>query len=132
MQSGQLVLGCARPSCFGLGVKIDKDARFYRIHKKNDGFMRHDLKKYDEVKFMARESQLAWVGRLSPSSNITTQPLLLKCCTFDNLKNSWDRGIADVNPGQVGDEIMQDERQYAFDYIANIKKYFKKSGRWFN
>uniref|UniRef100_A0A1I8EF58 Uncharacterized protein n=1 Tax=Wuchereria bancrofti TaxID=6293 RepID=A0A1I8EF58_WUCBA len=147
LQSGQPVLGCARPSCFGWGVKTDKGARFYRIHKKNDGFMRHtDLKKYDNAKIMARESQLAfceknyasslcdenmqWVGGLSPSSNITTQPLLLKCCTFDNLKNSWDRGIADVNPGQivVGGEVMQDGRQYAFDYIANIKKYFKKNG----
>uniref|UniRef100_A0AAF5Q608 Uncharacterized protein n=1 Tax=Wuchereria bancrofti TaxID=6293 RepID=A0AAF5Q608_WUCBA len=144
LQSGQLVLGCARPSCFGLGVKIDKDARFYRIHKKNDGFMRHDLKKYDEVKFMARESQLAALqsgqlvlGCARPScfglgvkidKDARFYRLLLKCCTFDNLKNSWDRGIADVNPGQVGDEIMQDERQYAFDYIANIKKYFKKSG----
>ncbi|EJW79120.1 hypothetical protein WUBG_09971 [Wuchereria bancrofti] len=47
-----------------------------------------------------------------------------------NLINSWDRGIADVNPGQivVGGEVMQDGRQYAFDYIANIKKYFKKNG----
>uniref|UniRef100_A0A8L7YLR9 Uncharacterized protein n=1 Tax=Brugia malayi TaxID=6279 RepID=A0A8L7YLR9_BRUMA len=147
LQSGQPVLGCARPSCFGWGVKTDKGARFYRIHRKNDGFMRRtDLKKYDKAKTMARESQLAfceknyassscdenmqWVGGLSPSSNITTQPLLLKCCTFDNLKNSWDRGIADVNPGQivVGGEVMKDERQYAFDYIANIKKYSKKNG----
>ncbi|KAK6111980.1 hypothetical protein QQG55_45830 [Brugia pahangi] len=147
LQSGQPVLGCARPSCFGWGVKTDNGARFYRIHRKNDGFMRRtDLKKYDKAKIMARESQLAfceknyassscdenmqWVGGLSPSSNITTQPLLLKCCTFDNLKNSWDRGIADVNPGQivVGGEVMQDERQYAFDYIANIKKYSKKNG----
>lgn len=55
----------------------------------------------------------------------------MQCCTFDKLKNSWDRGIAEVNPGQivVGGEVMQDGRQYAFDYIANIKKYFKENGR---
>ncbi|VBB28367.1 unnamed protein product [Acanthocheilonema viteae] len=147
LKSGQPVLGCARPSCFGWGVKTDKGARFYRIHKKNDGFMRDsDLKKYDKAKIVARKSQLAfceknyaslscdentqWVGGLSPSSNITAQPLFLQCCTFDNLKNSWDRGIADVSPGQivVGGEVIQSERQYAFDYIANIKKYFKENG----
>ncbi|VDO38302.1 unnamed protein product [Onchocerca flexuosa] len=153
LRSGQPVLGCARPSCFGWGAKTDKGARFYRINKKSDGFMRDsDHKKYDKVKIVARESQLAvlqfqvceknysslscdentqWVGGLSPSSNITATPLRLQCCTFGKLKNSWDRGIADVGPGQIviGGEVMQGERQYAFDYIANIKKYFKENGR---
>lgn len=57
--------------------------------------------------------------------------LLLQCCKFDKLKNSWDRGIAEVGPGQIviGGEVMQGERQYAFDYIANIKKYIKENGR---
>ncbi|VDK82687.1 unnamed protein product [Onchocerca ochengi] len=159
LMSGQPVLGCARPSCFGWGTKTDKGARFYRINKKSDGFLRYsDLKKYDKIKIVARESQLAvrfinskftinnaceknysssscdentqWVGGLSPSSNITATPLRLQCCTYDKLKNSWDRGIADVGPGQivVGGEVMQGERQYAFDYIANIKKYFKENG----
>uniref|UniRef100_A0A915PX76 Uncharacterized protein n=1 Tax=Setaria digitata TaxID=48799 RepID=A0A915PX76_9BILA len=112
LSTGQPVLGCARPSCFGWGVKTDKGARFYRINKKNDGFMRKsDLKKYDKIKITARESQLA-------------------CCTFDNLKNSWDRGIADVSPGQivVGGEVMRGDRQYAFDYIANVKKHIKEDG----
>ncbi|VDK46558.1 unnamed protein product [Gongylonema pulchrum] len=62
LSSGQPVLGCARPSCFGWGEKSDARnmARFYRIHKKNDGFMRkNDLKKYDKVEIAAREPQLA-------------------------------------------------------------------------
>ncbi|VDN03148.1 unnamed protein product [Thelazia callipaeda] len=155
LSSGQPVLGCARPNCFGWGHRTDKGARFYRINKRNDGFMRKaDLKKYEKVKVTAHQSQLAvcfilsddivflvkvcekaytspscneytqWVGGISPLINATTQRLLLQCCTFDKLKDSWERGVADVAPGQivVGGEVMNGERQYAFDYIANIKK----------
>lgn len=56
--------------------------------------------------------------------------MAVQCCEYEPLKNSTDRGIAVVNPGQIviGGEILNGERQYAFDYISDVVKHTKPDG----
>lgn len=56
--------------------------------------------------------------------------MAVQCCEYEPLRNSSDRGIAAVNPGQIviGGEILNGERLYAFDYISDITKHAKSDG----
>ncbi|VDD94500.1 unnamed protein product [Enterobius vermicularis] len=144
LSNGQPVLGCARPSCFGWnanGEVAGDSARFYRIQKKNDGYLRDgDSEKKVFAKSEFYRSQTSecqatyestscdmpnqWVGGIAPLYNVTNAPFLMKCCAYDGLSLSTDRGTAQVAPGQilVGGEVLKNRRQYAFDYIANIRR----------
>lgn len=57
--------------------------------------------------------------------------LKLRCCKYDKLRAAWDRGLAEVARGEivVGGEVTRDGRQYAFDYIANIRKRIQSDGK---
>uniref|UniRef100_A0A914EDY7 Uncharacterized protein n=1 Tax=Acrobeloides nanus TaxID=290746 RepID=A0A914EDY7_9BILA len=153
-KTGQPVLGCARPACFGWtaeGKALSSTPAFYRVNKKPDGFLRKDHKEeFHRVVDMdvaenfspqnarcpttfeheqcPRDDQ--WVGGIAPVTNVSGLPLALQCCTYEKLGLAEDRGVAVVNQGQivVGGEVMKDGRQYAFDYIADIVKHVKSDG----
>uniref|UniRef100_A0A0K0DU10 Hint domain-containing protein n=1 Tax=Strongyloides stercoralis TaxID=6248 RepID=A0A0K0DU10_STRER len=153
LPSGQPVLGCARPSCFGWdsdGTSLTSDAQFYRIHKKADGFLRKQSEDYrrvlndEDAKYFkpkkancskAFESESCpgedeWVGGIAPASNYTELPLGIQCCSYEALKDSEDRGVAVVNIGQIviGGEVFSGKRQFAFDYIKDILKHTNENG----
>lgn len=54
----------------------------------------------------------------------------LKCCRYDSLRLSVDRGVAVVAPGQIviGGEVFKERRQYAFDYISDVLKHTLDNG----
>lgn len=62
--------------------------------------------------------------------NVSGLPLAVQCCEYEPLRNSTDRGIAVVNPGQIviGGEILNNDRLHAFDYISDISKHTKPDG----
>lgn len=77
--------------------------------------------------------QCFWIAvRISLFSNpyFSNSSMAVQCCEYEPLKNSTDRGIAVVNPGQIviGGEILNGERQYAFDYISDVVKNIKSDG----
>uniref|UniRef100_A0AC35TUF7 HintN domain-containing protein n=1 Tax=Rhabditophanes sp. KR3021 TaxID=114890 RepID=A0AC35TUF7_9BILA len=153
LPSGQPVLGCARPSCFGWdadGTALSNDAQFYRIHKKPDGFFRKESEEFrrvlgeeDSLNFRPKAAECTrtfesescsgddeWVAGIAPSSNYSTLPLGVQCCKYSILKDSEDRGTAVVNLGQIviGGEIFASKRQYAFDYIKDVVKHTAENG----
>ncbi|VDK49251.1 unnamed protein product [Anisakis simplex] len=148
MPNGQPVLGCARPTCFGWdqdGKPFSQNAQFFSINKNVDGFMRKSFDNDKKLQHVTDERhtfvpQIAqcepsyestscsrvdqWVGGIAPVTNNENEPLMLQCCSYDVLKSSSDRGIAVVHAGEIviGGEVMKNDRQYAFDYIANVKR----------
>ena len=56
-----------------------------------------------------------------------------QCCTYLPLRASTDKGIATVSSGQIvaGGEVTENNLQYAFDYISNIKKKLDEQGEIF-
>ncbi|KAH7724004.1 Warthog protein, partial [Aphelenchoides avenae] len=152
--NGRPVLGCARPSCFGWaadGARAGVEAIFYKVHAKPDGFLRRvtpDAKpkavnSSDAQNFQPQTATCAarfvkeqcpnehmWVGGIEPLKNASSAPLALRCCEYEPLRLSENRGIAVVKPGQivVGGEVFNGDRQYAFDYISDIAKHMKKDG----
>uniref|UniRef100_F1L3I9 Warthog protein 4 n=2 Tax=Ascaris TaxID=6251 RepID=F1L3I9_ASCSU len=151
LSNGQPVLGCARPSCFGWTAYGDKAADspwFYRIAKKQDGFLRKsDIGRLQKIisggsytpqisdcekdyESSSCDGDDEWVGGIGASTNIPNDALKLRCCKYDKLRAAWDRGLAEVARGEivVGGEVTRDGRQYAFDYIANIRKRIQSDG----
>ncbi|EFP03661.1 CRE-WRT-4.1 protein [Caenorhabditis remanei] len=156
LPSGQPVLGCARPTCFGWhpnGHQLPTTAKFFRISQQNDGFLRDDPlaihtfnaadpRMYSQQKAtcdpefqsLSCNSEDQWVGGISPVMNATTtQVIAYQCCTYPPLRASTDRGIATVSSGQivVGGEVTENNHQYAFDYISNIEKKLDEQGEIF-
>jgi len=60
--------------------------------------------------------------------NASSGPISLQCCHYYALELSEDRGVAAVRTGQIvlGGEVLdgggETKRQFAFDYVADIKK----------
>uniref|UniRef100_A0A1I7UAK4 WaRThog (Hedgehog-like family) n=1 Tax=Caenorhabditis tropicalis TaxID=1561998 RepID=A0A1I7UAK4_9PELO len=149
LRSGFPVLGCARPKCFGWtanGTRAGETAQFYRVAGKDDGYLRRSdqfIKNpsknpnfvpqlaicTDEYKSNTCEEG-EWVGGLSPQSDPFTDKLEMKCCSYQVLINSQDRGNAVVKQGQlvVGGEVLEDGKLVAFDYISNLSKTVSKNG----
>ncbi|KAH7719054.1 CRE-WRT-4.1 protein [Aphelenchoides avenae] len=154
LPSGQPVLGCARPTCFGWsteGSPAGPPATFYRVNKKPDGYFRKTTDAHKPKAVSTKEvenfhpqtaqcaatfeseqcpSESQWVGGIGPLVNISGLPLAVQCCEYEPLRLSQDRGVAVVNPGQIviGGEVINGERQYAFDYISDIVKHTKADG----
>uniref|UniRef100_A0A915D2K5 Uncharacterized protein n=1 Tax=Ditylenchus dipsaci TaxID=166011 RepID=A0A915D2K5_9BILA len=154
LPSGQPVLGCARPTCFGWtaeGKPAASPATFYRVNKKPDGYFRKAaadarpsaVNSSDADSFRPQTAQCAatfegeqcpseysWVGGIGPMVNVSALPLALQCCKYEPLKLSSDRGVAVVNPGQIvfGGEVLSGKRQYAFDYVSDVVKHNKADG----
>ncbi len=55
----------------------------------------------------------------------------LVCCQYEKLHDSVEVGVAVVAQGQIvtGGEVLRNNRQYAFDYISNIKKAIDEEGK---
>ncbi|CAK5041467.1 unnamed protein product [Meloidogyne enterolobii] len=159
LSNGHLILGCARPNCFGWNSfgKPQKlnDSNFYRVNKQPDGFFRKSFtstipKPLNDFEASWYKPQIAncqtgfgsspcnklnnWVGGIGPYSsslkNGNQKPLLLRCCHWEGLVNSEDRGIANINRGNIiygGEVFFEDssndnKRQYAFDYVSDIRQ----------
>ncbi|KHN75766.1 Warthog protein 4 [Toxocara canis] len=146
LPSGNPVLGCARPTCFGWnadGMPITQSAQFFRIQGEPDGFLRKTIvipnkmtssdKAYFKPQVAHCESSFAsgtcyrnvqWVGGIAPIYDINSTSLSMQCCWYDALRHSTDRGMATVKPGQIvlGGEVLRDRRQYAFDYVSDVFK----------
>uniref|UniRef100_A0A8R1E3R6 Uncharacterized protein n=1 Tax=Caenorhabditis japonica TaxID=281687 RepID=A0A8R1E3R6_CAEJA len=149
LRSGFPVLGCARPKCFGWtanGTRAGETAQFYRVAGKDDGYLRRSDQFIrsasknpnfvpqvsictDDFKSSSCEEG-EWVGGLSPQSDPFTDKLEVKCCSYQVLINSQDRGNAVVKQGQlvVGGEVLENEKLVAFDYISNLSKSVSKNG----
>uniref|UniRef100_A0A0N5ABU6 HintN domain-containing protein n=1 Tax=Syphacia muris TaxID=451379 RepID=A0A0N5ABU6_9BILA len=122
LENGQPVLGCARPTCFGWTADarpVSTKSQFYRINGVPDGFLRKSTELPQKV-YQNLDQNL----KCFASSNNTNKiySLSLQCCTYDGLRQSTDRGVAVVKPGQIviGGEVTKKGRQYAFDYISDI------------
>uniref|UniRef100_A0A0N5AGX0 Uncharacterized protein n=1 Tax=Syphacia muris TaxID=451379 RepID=A0A0N5AGX0_9BILA len=148
LSDGQLLLGCARPLCFGWnanGEVAGELPKFHRTNSRNDGFLRDgDSEKKNFVKYDFYKTQTStceakyestscdkpnqWVGGISPTAN--SDELLLKCCVYEGLELATDRGSAEVGAGQIiiGGEVFKKKRQYAFDYVSNIQKIADENG----
>ncbi|KAF8373868.1 hypothetical protein PRIPAC_80297, partial [Pristionchus pacificus] len=147
LESGQPVLGCARPTCFGWapsGKPHSHQAAFYRIRGTADGFTRvEDAKSIPpfvqgDIRYQTEQiahcepgfgsvscaGTNSWVGGIAPLMNISAYPTTLRCCVYEALRQSEDRGVATVGGGQivVGGEVFSGGVQYAFDYISDITK----------
>ncbi|GMR32561.1 hypothetical protein PMAYCL1PPCAC_02756, partial [Pristionchus mayeri] len=140
LKSGHPVLGCARPRCFGSGNKngTGEPAQFYRIHGKEDGYMRKSEGGEGGRNEMAACSMSfsssscgigQWVGGIAPQGDVRAKPQL-HCCAYGPLLQSEDRGIATVKPGQlvVGGEVTMEGRVVAFDYVADLAKMVREDG----
>uniref|UniRef100_A0A1I7TRS9 Uncharacterized protein n=1 Tax=Caenorhabditis tropicalis TaxID=1561998 RepID=A0A1I7TRS9_9PELO len=153
LPSGQPILGCARPTCFGwhpTGHQLPTTAKFFRIDQQADGFLRddplaiHTFNPADprvysqqhstcenEFQSLSCNQENQWVGGISPVMNATTtQVIAYQCCTYPPLRASTDRGVAIVTGGQivVGGEVTENNKQYAFDYISNVAKQLNEEG----
>ncbi|VDM48757.1 unnamed protein product [Toxocara canis] len=147
LPNGKPILGCARPTCFGWsadGKPFSQNAQFYSVNKTADGFVRKSLDSPRErIAEDVKESfqpQIAeceltfesdscpndqqWVGGIAPMKKVSKSAMMLQCCSYNVLKHSTDRGVATVHPGEIviGGEVFSNGRQYAFDYIADIRK----------
>uniref|UniRef100_A0AC34QKX9 Uncharacterized protein n=1 Tax=Panagrolaimus sp. JU765 TaxID=591449 RepID=A0AC34QKX9_9BILA len=153
LPSGQPVLGCARPTCFGWnadGFPAGSASTFYRVNRKPDGFFRKSsespraIPSKDATNFQPQLAQCAstfdseqcpsdsqWVGGFGPLLNATNLPLAVQCCEYKPLSLSEDRGVAVVNAGQIviGGEVLNGQRQYAFDYISDVIKHTSEDGK---
>ncbi|GMT04221.1 hypothetical protein PENTCL1PPCAC_26395, partial [Pristionchus entomophagus] len=140
LKSGQPVLGCARPRCFGVGTTngTGEPAQFYRIHGKEDGYMKKSEGEKGGRNEMAACSMSfsssscgigQWVGGIAPQADVKSKSQL-RCCAYGPLLQSEDRGIATVKPGQlvVGGEVIDGGRVVAFDYVADLAKTVKADG----
>lgn len=140
LPSGQPVLGCGSPTCFGAenaGKDLRHDSNFMAGPDGDDGFFREgDLARVrvrhgDAPAQMANcprefssstcSSPMTWVGGFKASEN---GDLSLQCCHYEGLRFAQEVGRPVVHPGEVysGGEVLRDGRQTGFDAIANVKK----------
>nr|CAD2203183.1 unnamed protein product [Meloidogyne enterolobii] len=148
-ENSQPILGCARPSCFGLSSnkqKLDSNpAQFFKIWGHPDGFIKsvssiNEVKKtsFNEIskcdKSFTRNhcSKGTWVGGIAPSAIITPNyPIKLICCSNNKLNNSVLSGNPQIRAGQMilgGEVFNRNGQQIGFEYISNIWRIFDKKG----
>nr|CAD2128098.1 unnamed protein product [Meloidogyne enterolobii] len=148
-ENSQPILGCARPSCFGLSSnkqKLDSDsAQFFKIWGQPDGFIKsvssineakktsfNEISKCDKSFTRNHCSKGTWVGEIAPSAIITPNyPIKLICCSNNKLNNSVLSGNAQIRAGQMilgGEVFNRNGQQIGFEYISNIWRIFDKKG----
>ncbi|VDN02234.1 unnamed protein product [Thelazia callipaeda] len=134
LPNGQLVLGCASPSCFG--GELGGRSVMHDNEDGEDGFFREgDLKK-PKRRHRNAPAELAecpqiftlescpasdsWVGGIKIEES---GKLKVQCCTYEGLKFATEMGKPVVHAGEVfsGGEVIRDGRQTGFDLISNIK-----------
>ncbi|PAV79432.1 hypothetical protein WR25_10626 [Diploscapter pachys] len=152
LPSGQPVLGCARPACFGWsssGQPISETSSFYNVNGRPDGFFQPlynsvnpfqpgDGRRYPEQSANCEASfgsnscdeSTQWVGGFAPSLNTSGSPLSMQCCTYGPLQSSTSRGVAPIHPGEIfaGGEVRENNQPVAFDYVSNIVKRVDANG----
>uniref|UniRef100_A0A915BWP4 Hint domain-containing protein n=1 Tax=Parascaris univalens TaxID=6257 RepID=A0A915BWP4_PARUN len=153
LSNGLPVVGCARPSCFGWkpdGTPVSKNAIFYKTDGYADGYMRESVIPFDgdshsfvpevaqcEDSFDSRSCDVEneWVGGIAAATFDASHSTMmaLRCCTYGRLGLSSDRGTATLTNKQVtiGGEVFYKDRQYGFDYIADVKKHRATNGSIF-
>uniref|UniRef100_A0A0M3I4W6 Uncharacterized protein n=1 Tax=Ascaris lumbricoides TaxID=6252 RepID=A0A0M3I4W6_ASCLU len=152
LSNGLPVVGCARPLCFGWkpdGTPVSKNAIFYKIDGYADGYMRESVARLDgdslsfvpevakcEDSFDSRSCNVKneWVGGIAAVFDASHSVMMaLRCCIYERLRLSSDRGTATLTNKQVtiGGEVLYKKRQYAFDYIANVEKHLTTNGSIF-
>nr|Q94128.1 RecName: Full=Warthog protein 1; Contains: RecName: Full=Warthog protein 1 N-product; Contains: RecName: Full=Warthog protein 1 C-product; Flags: Precursor [Caenorhabditis elegans]AAB17540.1 ZK [Caenorhabditis elegans] len=140
LPSGQPVLGCGSPTCFGAengGRDLRHDSSFMAGADGDDGFFRDgDLARVrvrdpDAPAQMANcprefsssscSNPMTWVGGFKASDN---GDLSLQCCHYEGLRFAQEVGRPVVHPGEVysGGEVLRDGRQTGFDAISNVRK----------
>nr|CAD2197855.1 unnamed protein product [Meloidogyne enterolobii] len=138
-ENSQPILGCARPSCFGLSSnkqKLDSNpAQFFKIWGQPDGFIKSVSsinEKCDKSFTRNHCSKGTWVGGIAPSAIITPNyPIKLICCSNNKLNNSVLSGNAQIRAGQMilgGEVFNRNGQQIGFEYISNIWRIFDKKG----
>ncbi|VDM74306.1 unnamed protein product [Strongylus vulgaris] len=149
LHSGQPVLGCARPKCFGWnanGTRAGDAAQFYRIDGKEDGYLRRSdqllrspfrnpymtprVAKCEEKYTDQGCAPGQWLGGIAPRGLNGAKGLQVRCCWYAPLVESEDRGVAMVSNGQlvVGGEVLNADELDGFDYIADIRAETTKQG----
>ncbi|KAF8375515.1 hypothetical protein PRIPAC_81944 [Pristionchus pacificus] len=113
------LLGCARPTCFGWapdGKRATNTAYFERVNGSPDGYVRIGR---DSIPPYGHEDARYFLPQTS-----------LRCCAFEALFESEDRGVATLHAGQisVGGEIINSGIQAGFDYISDIDKLVQFDG----
>ncbi|MFH4983751.1 hypothetical protein AB6A40_010460 [Gnathostoma spinigerum] len=154
LRSGEVVLGCAQPACFGRtaeGLPIDSNASFMTIDGVSDGFLRPDSAprsasrtqprphRVQEAECESSHNSLVcseydqWAGGVNIHSDASISGLALQCCSYAPLRQSVALGVSTVSTGQitVGGEVSSEGRLYAFDYISNLMKASTPDGRVF-
>ncbi|PIC45379.1 hypothetical protein B9Z55_005417 [Caenorhabditis nigoni] len=140
LPSGQPVLGCGSPTCFGAengGKDLRHDSNFMAGPDGDDGFFREGDLARVRVRHSDAPAQMAncprefssstcsnpmtWVGGFKASDN---GDLSLQCCHYEGLRFAQEVGRPVVHPGEVysGGEVLRDGRQTGFDAISNVKK----------
>ncbi|KAL3081792.1 hypothetical protein niasHT_036509 [Heterodera trifolii] len=135
--------------------KGERRAFFHRVQHQPDGFIRQQLASQAPKAFgpelnptewfQTQHSNCAanftdqsggcsiedqWVGGIGPMGDARKSPFQLRCCSYSTLRHSADRGVAIVKAGQIvyGGEVMEGDRQFAFDYIANVQRHVDAKG----
>ncbi|CEF62860.1 Hypothetical protein SRAE_1000112700 [Strongyloides ratti] len=146
LKDGQPILGCAKATCLGWlpnGTHVGGNVKFWKVDGHPDGYLRSQNFRMEDIYINQYSSKSIvkceegfpskhcgksgeWVGGIKflPYEKLTNTTMKMKCCTYDKLLNSFDQGVGEVNPGQifVGGEIFRNEKQVAFEYIADIHK----------
>ncbi|VDO27257.1 unnamed protein product [Haemonchus placei] len=147
LPSGNPVLGCATPSCFGGGtggVGGLNDALFQPNADGEDGFIREGDQQRSRTRLSSAPAQQAqcpvgfdsnscssddrsWVGGFLASPDGS---LRLQCCTYEGMRFAEEVGRPIVHSGEVysGGEVLRDGRQTGFDLISNVKKIDAEDG----
>ncbi|VDP06453.1 unnamed protein product [Heligmosomoides polygyrus] len=140
LPSGNPVLGCGSPSCFGGGPGGSgplRDSVFQPNEDGEDGFIRDGDLQRSRSRISSAPAQQAtcpsgfdasscsdertWVGGFLASPDGS---LRLQCCNYDGLRFSEEVGRPVVRSGEVysGGEVLRDGRQTGFDLISNVRR----------
>uniref|UniRef100_A0A0N5C7T3 Uncharacterized protein n=1 Tax=Strongyloides papillosus TaxID=174720 RepID=A0A0N5C7T3_STREA len=146
LKDGQPILGCAKATCLGWlpnGTHVGGDVKFLKMEGHPDGYLRSQDVKLEDIVIDKNSPQSIvrceenfhskhcgksgeWVGGIKPVpyEKLLNTTLKMKCCSYDKLLDSYDQGVAEINPGQIiiGGEIFKNGKQVAFEYIADIHK----------
>ncbi|KAF1766580.1 hypothetical protein GCK72_006538 [Caenorhabditis remanei] len=146
LPSGQPVLGCGSPTCFGSengGKDLRHDSNFMAGPDGDDGFFREGdlarvrVRNSDAPAQMANcprefsssscSNPMTWVGGFKASES---GDLSLQCCHYEGLRFAQEVGRPVVHAGEVysGGEVLRDGRQTGFDAISNVKKITSGNG----
>uniref|UniRef100_A0A914DVA1 Uncharacterized protein n=1 Tax=Acrobeloides nanus TaxID=290746 RepID=A0A914DVA1_9BILA len=146
VQSGDVILGCASPSCFGTdygGKASLYDTQFQPVSNGLDGYIREGDQTRNRFRFSDAPGQQAkctgsftapscsdpnsWVGGIEQLSDGS---LGLQCCEYNGLKFAQDVGHVIIHPGEAysGGEVIRDGRQTGFDLISDVRQVVGQDG----